>query len=415
MTCFYTIAECDYAYDIVDITHQTASFTSVDGWNQVDLDTPVLLEAGKIYMVQATRTDLDRVIVYQDSDPVDVDEFFPWVGQIAAHNDVDPAIGENFLNTAASGDNGYAIQLIHEKTAQRDTFKLWGIRMEGSDDGTYHSIAQVVFRESAGGTDVADANPVYASAYDDGFEPDNALDANSSTRWRITDANFDAGDRILKVRFDDPRDIVEVDISSVDDGNHDETPTDFTVVYSEDGLTWYDAFSVTGESAWASDETRTFTKSGLPSDPALDPHQYWAVIAVESSNGSYIHIAELEMRESVSGSDVTSTGFAIAGSERSGFEATYAFDDTISGSASWGVQKSVALPIERYVGQDFGSGNEKTIIEVAITTRDDSNEEQAPHAAIVVWSDDGVTWYPSWVIDDKTSWSAAEQRVYTRP
>lgn len=147
--------------------------------------------------------------------------------------------------------------------------------------------------------------------------------------------------------------------------------------------------------------------------PDNSAHRYWSVLCM-GSDSSYQHIAELEMRETTSGTDVTSTSFAISGDERSGFEAANAFDDTVSGNNSWGVQDSSHDPIDRWVGQDFGESNEKNIVEIAVTTRADSYYGQTPRYFALRYSDDGTNWTVKKYFSSAGAWlTSSEQRVFT--
>ena len=414
-TCRYKVWEVDYNYEMVSLLWDSGEWTSIDGWEEYALDTPVLLEAGKMYCVAAVRTDAAQLRWYADSDPIAKDDAgLFWMAGVTLQTDYSPLVGDDMYY--ASRD-AWAVMPITEKPAMREKFKFWSILCEGSADATSQGLAAVVMRELWGGDDItADFSAMQTSAEDSSFPAANVEDGLASTRWKFDDADYDAADRRLVLGATTGKDIVEIDITATDDGNHDETPTDFKVQYSYDGIGWLTAKTVTGEAAWSSGETRTYEVVTAPNDDSEDDHEYWAIMCYDSDNTAYLGIMQIEMMETPGGSDITTTGFAIAGDERVGWEATKAFDDDFTtASKAWSVQYSATRYIDRWCGQNFGSGNGKNIQEVTISARNDSNEEQAPRLFAVVYSDDGLTWRPAWIVKDDTNWSAAEKRTYTKP
>lgn len=119
-------------------------------------------------------------------------------------------------------------------------------------------------------------------------------------------------------------------------------------------------------------------------------HRYWR-INVTANNGdvSATQFVEVEMRETVGGSDATGSGTASAGGGFTGSTAANAFDNSVatsytpSGTAGW-------------LKYDFGSGNAKNIVEVAIkansATGPATNFAAAPKDFTLQWSDDDSSW-----------------------
>jgi hypothetical protein len=123
------------------------------------------------------------------------------------------------------------------------------------------------------------------------------------------------------------------------------------------------------------------------------------------------------MRETVGGADVTTTGEAISGDQRSGFEATKAFDDTISGNNSWGV--SVSTGANHWVGQNFATA--RRIEEFVVSARADSFANQTPRTMSFQKSlDGGTTWETVFNVNSRenirrgydSTWSASESRTF---
>lgn len=141
------------------------------------------------------------------------------------------------------------------------------------------------------------------------------------------------------------------------------------------------------------------------------PRRYWRLFmpygGAESVN---VLFADVQMRDEIGGADIATTGFAIMGSVP-GQNPEPAFD-TDPDSYVW--LASAYDHDEFWVGQDFGDGNEKEIVEVAIST-DGAYPEYGPGAFDVQYSDDGATWTTSWSVAGEPAWSAYETRVYTKP
>jgi hypothetical protein len=138
-------------------------------------------------------------------------------------------------------------------------------------------------------------------------------------------------------------------------------------------------------------------------------HRYWRIRFTASNNSIDTQAAEVELRTSVSGSDVTGSGTASSSSNVGGYEPAKAFDN--NNSTAW---NSSTLPAT--LTYDFGSGNSYDIVEIAIKIRSDF-AGNSPNAWWVEYSDDNTVWYSSWRVTGQTGWSTSEQRTfaYTSP
>lgn len=131
---------------------------------------------------------------------------------------------------------------------------------------------------------------------------------------------------------------------------------------------------------------------GAPSGPTATAHRYWRIYVGSDSSGgigALTAIAEMEMRESVGGSDATGSGTASASSTFSGFSAGGAFANDAN-TTEW-ASNNIGLPA--WLAYDFGSGVTKAIVEVGITSRLGGNVGQGPGAFKIQSSDDNWTTY----------------------
>jgi hypothetical protein len=137
------------------------------------------------------------------------------------------------------------------------------------------------------------------------------------------------------------------------------------------------------------------------SGPTSGPHRYWRLVVGRASGGSTnlasdktIGAAEIELRETVGGPDVTGSGTATASSETVGHELSKAFAN--DGDTTNYVSSASTLPCT--IQYDFGAGVTKSIVEVAImpTTTGGNSVSYTPGAFKVQSSDDGATWNDEW-------------------
>jgi hypothetical protein len=137
-------------------------------------------------------------------------------------------------------------------------------------------------------------------------------------------------------------------------------------------------------------------------------HRYWRLFTRFGSSDAVL-IAEVELRTSSGGADATGSGTASASSVDGTNTAAKVFDNSTStfwqstfGSGSVGV----------WLEYDFGSGNDKDIVEVALTPSA-SFANRMPQEFDIQWSDDNATWTTAWSASFPT-WTSAQQ-VFTKP
>lgn len=148
----------------------------------------------------------------------------------------------------------------------------------------------------------------------------------------------------------------------------------------------------------------------LPPPLPIVGYRYWRVLCQVSSNPGYYSMANLEMHESIGGADITTTGFAIAGDYfTETADKAFDADETLT---YWNVTKTV--PADGWVGQDFGAGNEKEIVEIEITARVTSvNFNQTPTQFIVQASNDLAVWDDVITVTGEPAWTSGAVRTYS--
>lgn len=132
---------------------------------------------------------------------------------------------------------------------------------------------------------------------------------------------------------------------------------------------------------------QSFPAGGAAYTPAartLSAHRYWRINISANSGGGFTSIAEVEMRTSIGGADVTGSGTASASASQGGAEVpSAAFDN--NGSTQWAMAGSSG-----WLKYDFGSGQDKDIRQMLI--RSGNNTGHEPTTFNLEWSDDDSVW-----------------------
>lgn len=118
----------------------------------------------------------------------------------------------------------------------------------------------------------------------------------------------------------------------------------------------------------------------------------WRVRATANIDLSPVFaLAELEMHETIGGADVCTGGTPVASTI---FDATYpatkAFDD--NPATDWASQNG--LSVGQWISYEFAS--DKTIIEIAITSRASASQQTPNEFAVDRWDAGTSTWIPDW-------------------
>lgn len=137
-------------------------------------------------------------------------------------------------------------------------------------------------------------------------------------------------------------------------------------------------------------------------------HRYWRIFFDDTASTSWLEISEIEFRE-VSGVPQTPSGGTASASSiyGSGYEAARAFDG--NNATVWSSATSQAR--NSWLKYDYGSGNEKEIVEYAVTC---NTNQYSPRGFFVQWSDDDIDWTTAGpVVSGEVSWTNKEQRVFS--
>jgi len=139
-------------------------------------------------------------------------------------------------------------------------------------------------------------------------------------------------------------------------------PKDWTLEYSDDGITWAVAHTVTGETGWSNGERREY---GFASAGA---HAFWRLNVTAGNSVNTVNVAELEL-----------IGY------------------------TWGTT---------WLQYDLGAGNEKELAQYTIRARADASDG-SPRDWVLEASNDLLTWTVLDTVTGETGWSNGEQRVFT--
>lgn len=132
---------------------------------------------------------------------------------------------------------------------------MWRLNVTANNgDSFFTEIAEMEFRAAVGGADqtnTSNAGPFGSS------NASGVASAFDGTGAAGTPARFNSPvTGWIAYALQDPVAVVEVAITA--DSAAARAPKDFSLDYSNDGRTWTTAFSKTGQTGWASDETRAF-------------------------------------------------------------------------------------------------------------------------------------------------------------
>lgn len=150
-------------------------------------------------------------------------------------------------------------ELVSESGGDPNAHLMWAVLCEEVQNSGYYAIAELEFRLEAAGADISTPGAAIAGAdRDAGKTADTAFDDDGVSYWqcRISDgANAWVGQQ-----FGMPRRVLEIAITArTDSVNFDQTPRDFSVIYSDNGgVDWTVALQVVGEANWSSGEQRVY-------------------------------------------------------------------------------------------------------------------------------------------------------------
>jgi hypothetical protein len=150
-------------------------------------------------------------------------------------------------------------------------------------------------------------------------------------------------------------------------------------------------------------------------------HRYWRIRVLRNNGGTSasqkpLVVTEVEMRITPSGADQCSggTAFGTAGHFSAGDGPDKAFDNNTATywQPTMGLSSS-SVWTYAICGYDFGSGNDKGIVEVTMAALSGFMSSM-PNAFYVESSDDNATWNLEWFVICGT-WANTTPRVFTKP
>lgn len=280
--------------------------------------------------------------------------------------------------------------------------RYWRLNITALNGRVYAGCGEMEMLTAAGGSDVCSGGTPIASSEFWGAAT-NAFDNNpTGSFWASSNAalpeyigyDFGAGN---------DKDIVGFTYQPRNDSfANSDAPNAGDFQYSDDGSSWTTLFSISGQTSWGQTEKRVFLDPALPLDvtvttsngnrvrggDTVTARRFWRVYvtAVNGKSDGSVGFREIQLRESIGGSDVTGSGTASADSFFSGgVEADKAFDNNTG--TEW-ASGTGGLP--HWIAYDFGVGVEKDIRELVWRPRGDT--DQHPVDFDLQSSDDGNSW-----------------------
>lgn len=129
--------------------------------------------------------------------------------------------------------------------------------------------------------------------------------------------------------------------------------------------------------------------TGAP-PPAAGAHRYWRLLHIGQTARDYLGLAEIELRATAGGADLTAPGGAITASAAySGWPPSQAIDnDTGTGWTTY-----TAYADGQWLAYDFGAGNAYPVVELHVTPRQEAiHYAEGPTNFDWQWSDNGTDW-----------------------
>jgi hypothetical protein len=147
----------------------------------------------------------------------------------------------------------------------------------------------------------------------------------------------------------------------------------------------------------------------------MSAHRYWRIYITavcgnvgEGLNGATgpCSIKEVELRASLGGADETGSGTASALSSDGGAPPANAFDNDTA--TAWGTSFLGPFPV--WLKYDFGSGNDKDIVEIAL--RPVTQPNWCPRDFLIQYSDDDSAWTTLYTVENFCDWNASANTLF---
>lgn len=131
----------------------------------------------------------------------------------------------------------------------------WRLNIAGTDTGSTLTLAEIELHTSVGGANVATGGTATAQS----GTAANAFDANNATNWALSSGTVGW----IQYQFASAQDIVEHCVTAPS-ATMTNAPSRWTIQYSDNGSSWTTDAIVNSQTAWTSNEKRTFTHSSYP-------------------------------------------------------------------------------------------------------------------------------------------------------
>lgn len=267
--------------------------------------------------------------------------------------------------------------------------RYWRLYFPNTEPGFnyYVAVAEVEMRATVGGADLCSGGT--ASASMSSADAYKAFDNDTGTSWA---GSSGAGDKWLSYDFGVARNVVQFKITNA--GSNFQQGV--KLQWSDDDSTWTDATPLMAAAISAAGSSQTYLVAGTKS--------YWRLYITKLNGWYYANIAELELRGSIGGSDVTSPASPARASPGDASMAS-AFDD--NASTYWRSDFNTTGPYWIW----FALGEDVDIAQLMLTSG--SAADEAPTDFEVQYSGDGYNWTTKKAVTGETGWSTYQTRTYT--
>lgn len=268
-------------------------------------------------------------------------------------------------------------------------------------------------------TGLAAANVTHSSRLGSAYNGSNVIDDDFTTLWHTNGATVPSVANPEWVKIDlgagNDKDVIALSIKGRITGEAyvpEQCPKDFKLQYSDDGATWSDLFSVTGQTGWGViGERRFFNASGstemVPPPPpsaavGTASKRFWRVrtTAVDGDLNAF-GLQDIEFHTTVGGAQAATGGTAYAANTYSGLP-SYAFD---SGTTEW-----IGADTKEWIGYLFPAATE--VVELKIKAGN-TEPDQSPKDFVVEYLDGAGVFQTAHSVTGSSGWTSNEVRTFT--
>lgn len=150
-------------------------------------------------------------------------------------------------------------------TPETASARYWRVRITKTRtaDAFFANLAEIQLRATVSGADQTGSGTASSSSnHDASTNAAKAFDDNASTFW--SSAGGGVSPQWIQYDFGTSTEVKELYLQAGNSAARaDRAPEDFSVQYSDDGSTWTTLDTFTGEAAWSSGESRTYTLSDV--------------------------------------------------------------------------------------------------------------------------------------------------------